>query len=213
MHKFLFTIICLFISVLLIGQNDSEIYSKIKIDLETTPIAEVGALGLEADHGHHAHGKHLINYYSQYELRLLDKAGISYEIILSDAQEFYRQYGTMDETAISLTNREGDCGSQISSYEYTTPENYSYGTMGGYLPYVEVLRNLDKMSELYPDLITEKMSIGTYKTHQGRDLYYLVISNTPGTIDTDKPQILYDALHHAREPNSVSQLLFYMWFL
>jgi len=195
------------------SQTELPIYSKIKIDLTSTTIEKVGALGLEADHGHHAHSKHLINFYNQDELYLLDAAGIPYEVILPDAQAFYREHGSMDESVLSLENRSGDCGSQTGGYEYTTPENYASGSMGGYLPYAEVIKNLDLMKELFPELITERLAIDSIQTHQGRFIYHLVISSTPGMIDPDKPQILYDALHHAREPNSVSQILFYMWYL
>lgn len=213
MIKHLLTIAILFLSNWIMGQTEHDVFSKVRIDLTSTDIHEVGALGLEADHGDHAHGKHLVNFYSQYELGLLDRAGIAYEIILPDAQAFYRENGTMDESVTALANREGDCNTESLRYQYTTPQNYASGTMGGYLPYAQVIKNLDKMKELYPALITERMAIDSFTTHQGRSIYYLVISNTPGTIDTDKPQILYDALHHAREPNSVSQLLFYMWYL
>ena len=215
MNKSLLILAFSFFTFCLIGQQKTLIYSKIKIDLTTTPIAEVAALGLEADHGHHAHGKHLTNFYSQVELDLLDNAGIDYEILIDDAQAFYRQHGTMDENANSSDNRNLECTRVqiIDKYQYTTPANYKFGTMGGYLTYSEVLKNLDLMSELYPDLITDRLSIGEFKTHQGRSLYYLVISNTPNNIDTTKPQILFDAMHHAREPNGVSQLLFYMWYL
>src|SRR5690606_2209606 len=38
------------------------------------------------------------------------------------------------------------------------------------------------------------------------------ISDQPD-VDQDEPEVLYDALHHAREPASLSQLIFYMWYL
>lgn len=214
LNKRNFTFFVLLISFSLFAQEQQEIFSKIEIDLTTASLTEIGALGLEADHGDHAHGKHLVNFYSQFELGLLDAAGINYEIILPDAQAFYREYGTMDEAVLSLTNRDGNCEpDNQDKYQYETPENYSYGTMGGYLTYMEILENLDKMKEQYPNLITERIAIDPFKTHQGRSLYYLVISNSPEAVDTEKPQILYNALHHAREPNSISQLLFYMWYL
>ena len=214
MTKTIISLAWLLITTLGISQVDNIIYSKVKIDLTTTTTAEIAALGLEADHGDHAHGKHLINIYSQYELGLLDDAGIDYEIVIPDAQAFYKEHGTMDENASKLISRNENCRPETTTfYDYKTPRNYTSGTMGGYLPYTGVLENLDLMSELYPNLITNRISIDTIKTHEGRSLYYLVISNSPNSIDSDKPQILYSALHHAREPNGVSQLLFYMWYL
>jgi hypothetical protein len=198
---------------LFIGQENLT-YSKIKIDLAGHSLKEVAALGLESDHGIHAPHKYLINIFSNEELELLDSAGIPYEIQVRDIQAFYDKYGTMDDESVKIESRSNSCNFEdVSPTQYTTPANYESGTMGGYLTYQGVLDNLDKMSALYPDLVTERMAIDTFKTHEGREIYYLVISNTPNAIDTLKPQVLYDALHHAREPNSVSNLLFYMWYL
>lgn len=196
------------------GISAQNIHSKVKIDLSNHTLLDVAALGLEADHGQHAPHKYLINIFDDTEISMLDKANIPYQVIIEDVTAYYKEHGTMDETEVRLDSRSGGCNSASEDkYDYVTPENYSYGSMGGYLTYTQVLDNLDQMAELYPQLITKRMAIDTFKTHQDRSLYYLVISNTPGTIDSAKPQILYDALHHAREPNSVSQILFYMWYL
>ncbi|MEM1124184.1 MAG: M14 family zinc carboxypeptidase, partial [Bacteroidota bacterium] len=86
------------------------------------------------------------------------------------------------------------------------------GSMGGYHTYAELLVVLDSMKAKYPHLISEKQPIGNYLTIQGRPIYWLKIGVNPNE-DEDKPAILYNALHHAREPNSLSQLLFFMWYL
>lgn len=194
--------------------QDGVIYSKVKIDLTNHKIEEVAALGLEADHGIHAPHKYLINIFDNTELELLDSAGIPYNIEIQDIQAYYDKYGTMDDIALDLTTRSNSCTDASDAIaDYVTPINYENGTMGGYLTYNEMMENLDKMHALYPNLITERMAIDTITTHEGRPIHYLVISDTPGTIDTLKPQVLYDALHHAREPNGASQMLFYMWYL
>ena len=38
------------------------------------------------------------------------------------------------------------------------------------------------------------------------------ISDNPNT-DEPEPEVLYTALHHAREPESLSQLIYYMWYV
>ena len=48
----------------------------------------------------------------------------------------------------------------IDHIEYTTPSNFSLGSMNGIYTYQEVLDNLDQMYSLYPNLITEKANIG-----------------------------------------------------
>ena len=39
------------------------------------------------------------------------------------------------------------------------------------------------------------------------------ISDDPNTDDPTEPNVLYTAIHHAREPMSMSQTIFYMWYL
>lgn len=85
--------------------------------------------------------------------------------------------------------------------------------MGGYFTYEEMLTHLDQMAAYYPNLITAKAPLPNYTTTEGRPIYWLKISGNPNQENSDKPQILYTALHHAREPLSMSQLIFYMYYL
>jgi len=68
---------------------------------------------------------------------------------------------------------------------YVTPDNFELGSMGGFFTYDEILAELDDMADQYPN----------------------------PNVDQDKPEMLYDAIHHAREPASVSTLIYYMWYL
>ena len=68
------------------------------------------------------------------------------------------------------------------------------------------------MYTLYPDLITVRDSIDTFLTHEGRPVQWVKISDNASTSESE-PQVLYTALHHAREPESMTQLIFYMWYL
>ena len=84
--------------------------------------------------------------------------------------------------------------------------------MGGFYTYQEFLNHLDTMFAKYPNLITQSAAIGTYQTHEGLPIYWLKISDNP-TVDETEPEILYTALHHAREPGSLSQIIMYMYYL
>ncbi|EPB65909.1 zinc carboxypeptidase, partial [Ancylostoma ceylanicum] len=75
-----------------------------------------------------------------------------------------------------------------------------------------MLQELDKMATLYPHLISVKAPIHTFLTWENRPIYHVLISDHPTTDDGD-PKVLYSALHHAREPLSMSQLIYYMWYL
>ena len=213
MRKILLILVCSMVATFTFSQKAPK-YSKIKIDLRGQEIHKLVSLGVECDHGERALHKHLINVFSEDELKMIANAGFEWKVIIEDVEAFYQAHGTDDHRYVEASSRSVECvEDELEKYDYKTPENYKSGSMGGFLNYQEALDELDKMSELYPNLISERMTIGDITTHEGRNLYYLVISDSPNNIDETKPQIYYNALHHAREPLSLSQLIFYMWYL
>jgi hypothetical protein len=201
-----------------IAQSNTLEYSRVKIDLSNTDISVIAGLGLEADHGVYAKGKHLINDFSNVEIAILEEAGIPFEIQIADVVSFYRERSraSMEEGHDHEHNRSVvvDCDGNTGGdpYDYVTPENYEYGSMGGYLTYDEMLATLDEMAALYPDLISVKAPIGEILTHEARPIYWLRLSDN-ASVDEDEPEVLYTAVHHAREANSLSQLVFYLWYM
>ena len=186
-------------------------FARVKIDLTHTDISEVAKLGLEADHGIYAPGKHLINDYSLAELVLLEANNIPFKRMIDDVISHYVRQNEADHNHAA---RPADKCSGVSTsvYDYETPANYEYGTMGGYLTYDQVLATLDEMAEMYPDLISVKTPIGDILSHEGRPIYSLKVSDNVNE-EEGEPELLYTALHHAREPNSLSQMIFYIWYL
>jgi hypothetical protein len=87
---------------------------------------------------------------------------------------------------------------------------FGAGSMGGYYTYDEVGRQLDTMHLLYPGLISAKAPIG-YST-EGREIWGVRISDNPNA-DEGEPEVLYTALHHAREPGGMMTVVYYMWWL
>ncbi len=214
-------LLALFIALsgnILLAQSSSQEYSRVKIDLSDTDISVIAALGLEADHGVYAKGRHLINDFSAYEIAILEEAGIPFEIQIADVVTFYkeRNRASMEHghdhghVRNGVVECDGSVGGDI--YDYVTPENYEDGSMGGYFTYDEMLANLDEMATLYPDLISVREPIGEILTHEGRPIYWLRLSDN-ATVDEDEPEVLYTAVHHAREANSLSQLIFYLWYM
>jgi hypothetical protein len=67
---------------------------------------------------------------------------------------------------------------------------------GIYHTWSETVAFVDSLRLLYPAVISEKWSIGT--THEGRDLWAFRVSDNPD-VDENEPEILIDAMHHARE--------------
>ena len=68
---------------------------------------------------------------------------------------------------------------------------------GPYYTYAEATAELDSIHSHYPDLTTEKISIGV--TWEGRDIWAMKVSDNPD-IDEDEPTLLLTGVHHAREP-------------
>ena len=84
-----------------------------------------------------------------------------------------------------------------------------------------MLNELDDMHSLYPEIISARSDIKDetfsssphiHETYEGRYLQWIKISDNPN-VSEGEPQILYTALHHAREPASLQQLIYFMWYL
>ncbi len=84
------------------------------------------------------------------------------------------------------------------------------GSMGGNYTFDEVVQQLDSMRNLYPTLISEKFSIGN--TLQGRNIWAVRLTKYPDIVSS-KPEVLYTALTHAREPQGMMNLIYFMWHL
>ncbi len=187
-------------------------YSKVKINLQNTDLRQIGALGLETDHGIYARGKHFINDFSSQEIAKLTANGVDFEILIADVKSWYRERNLHEGHDHSHQKNGVDCDNLTTSIDYQTPANYEYGSMGGYLTYSELLPTLDSMAAKYPNLITARQPIDTFLTHEGRPVYWLKVSDNPN-VEENEPELLYTALHHSREPNSLSQMIFYLWYL
>ena len=165
-----------------------EIYKEIKIynhDLKDVTILR--SIGVDIDHIHRA--ENYIQFaINDYDLNKLIFNGIEYEIIHEDLEAFY--LSRLDQ---NYSNRD-----------------FEYGSMGGYYTYNEITQNLDQLSSLYPDIISEKISIGI--SLEGRDIWAIKITDNH-EIEEYEPQALYTGLHHAREPMSYMNLFYFMHWL
>ncbi len=67
---------------------------------------------------------------------------------------------------------------------------------GDFHTYSEATAYLDSMHTEHPDITTAKVSLG--QTEEGRDIWAIKISDNPASQENE-PEVLFDALHHARE--------------
>lgn len=84
------------------------------------------------------------------------------------------------------------------------------GAMGGHWTLAQMESILDDLNALNPAICSQKVSIGT--SIENRSIWMVKISDNVG-IDENEPEVLYDALHHAREPLSMEATLVFMEWL
>ncbi|HNV81494.1 MAG TPA: M14 family zinc carboxypeptidase [Tenuifilaceae bacterium] len=187
-----------------------EKYYRVKIYTpDVSDILRLAAKGLPMESGEHKPGAYIVGEFSESELTLIGETGLKYDILIDDLSAFYcKRNEPFDIDRMNMEMK----ASRRSFKNYTTPENFSLGSMGGYHTYTELLAELDEMKTLFPNLISTKQPIGTTNTIEGRPVYWVRISNNP-EVDQEKPAVLYTALTHAREPASLQQMLYQMWYL
>ncbi|QQR86760.1 MAG: immune inhibitor A [Flavobacteriales bacterium] len=163
-------------------------------------------LGICLDHTDLSPGNFVSGDFSERDLDLARQAGFEVRVEVADIGAFYAERAAHNTGADKSFGEPGCPGSET----YPEPAHFVLGSMGGFYTWQEMQDQLDSMVAHFPALISAKASIGT--SHEGRPIHYVRISNNPN-VDQAKPEVLYDALHHAREPESAMQLYYFMWYL
>lgn len=144
------------------------------------------------DHHATAMAGFAIVYATDAEQDLLADAGVPFTVAQEDLQAFYAQRAAAD---LAEMESQGRASAAIG------------GSMGGFKTLAEIEAEMDRLASTYPLLCSPKFSVGT--TIEGRSIWGMRISTTPGTHDPSKAVAWFDAIHHSREPMSgESQLLF-----
>jgi hypothetical protein len=131
------------------------------------------------------------------QINILNKSGYSYQIIIDDVTKDYLERTKESREKIKLQKP-----NKLSGFDY--------GSMGGFYTFNEVIVQLDTMHSLYPNLITIKDSIGS--SIEGRTIWAVKISDNP-EVDEDEPEIFYNSLTHAREPEGMMVVIYFMYYL
>ncbi len=182
--------------ILLIGVNLSsarsdEQFSRVRIVVpDGAALDRVWSTGIDFEGATGKIGGEMEFVTGLYELQQLSAMGIPFSVTVDDLAEYYE--ARLHEP-------------------HTAPSGFGYGSMGGYYTFTEVVQQLDSMRLLFPTLITSRDSIGT--TNEGRTIWAAEISDNPGLNEPGEPEVLYTSLHHAREPEGMMSVLYYMWWL
>ena len=183
-----------------------EKYNRVKIFLNSeNNLEKLSSFGIEIDHGIHKKGQYFISEFSQKEIKSILNSNFKIEILREDVVQYF-----LDQNKFNTDNklkRNLDIGC-FKPRQFKNPTNFKLGSMGGYFTHKEMGDQLDLMIKLYPNLISKKEEIG--KSTEGVPIYlYTISANRNDTV----PKVLYNALHHAREPASLSQLIYFMWYV
>jgi carboxypeptidase T len=201
----------LFFITISVTAQQTEVYSKARIYYNSPEeFQKLMQSGIAMDHGRHKKGVFFESDFSASEINIAQTLGATVEILIDDVQKFYVERNKNTTTSTLKNTTCSNSGGGTPSY--TNPTNYNHGSMGGFLTYAEVMQEIDSMTLLYPNLITARAPIDTFTTHEGRNLFWVRMSDNANTKESE-PEILYDAVHHAREAISIHQMIYYMWYL
>ena len=201
MNRLLSLLFVLFFSLGLFAQQT---YKRVRIDLKQTSLSQIASAGIDVTEGFLKKGVVFETDLSTGEIQRLNKQGIKTKIIIEDVSKFYANRLAPEKTSNVYRDQ---------TQEWVVPDNWEYGSMGGYYTLDEILAEMDSMAVKYPNLITVRQTISDDTiTVEGRKLWWMKISDNPQS-NEDEPEILYTALHHAREAITGQQLIFYMWYL
>ncbi len=165
-----------------------ETYKQIRIVVpDQSTLERIWAAGIDHEGSSGKVGGAMEFVAGEFELNALARAGIPYEVVIGDLARHYER--------------------QLASGPFNAL-GFGLGSMGGHYTLQEVMQQLDSMRLLYPNLITARDSIG--RSQQGRAIWAVKIGSSQSA---GKPEVLYTALHHAREPQGMMSVMYYMWWL
>lgn len=198
MKRFTIILTVFFVSISLFAQQQ---HSKVKVMVTDGQLEQLASIGIDVTEGILKKGEYLICDFSEQEIAQFSQLGLNYEILIEDVAKYYA------DRNIGLSANVDD---YKDAGDYEVPENFEFGSMSGHATYDEIVVHLNNMVNLFPNLITVKESLG--QSIEGRDLWMVKISDNPAVNETE-PEVLYTAIHHAREPAGAMAILFYMYYL
>ncbi len=167
-----------------------------------TELQKAYALSIDLEHSISDKNGGLTLFVNEDEFQAISSSGLNYEILIDDWSAYYNSLPIPSESEKEFIKMESQRDFGVTGF--------GFGSMGGYYTLAEIEADLDEMFQLYPNLITQKFSIGT--SIEGRTIWGVKISDNPNTSENE-PAVGFDALVHAREPQSMATQMYFMWYL
>jgi carboxypeptidase T len=172
-------------------------YSRVRFNPTEQEMALIGSKGVALDHLYETENG-LIGEFSKEETQIILGNCSNATVLIDDLTKDFIQ----NNSKISLNKRTG--------LKYTSPAGFKLGTMGSFFTLEEVDSHINALIAKYPLLISKKDSIGS--SVEGRTIYSFKVSDNPN-VDEDEAEVLYTAVHHAREPLSVMQMVYFLYYV
>jgi hypothetical protein len=174
--------VSLFFSVEILAQEQ---YHQTRISIPNLASwKRLAGLGIALEEGVQFHEREVELILSSSELTKLRQNGFRYVMTRTDMETFFR-------------NRLSE----------KTQDSFVDGSMGGFYTMTEALNRLHAFRTQYKTLISAPIEIG--RSIQGRPIFAYRVSDN-ADLNEAEPEVLYTALHHAREPQSLMTLLYFM---
>jgi len=182
--------------------NENPKHSKVRVYVSgKSDIDRITSQDLHFDHAETSEN-YMETWLSENEISLLKKSGVSYQILIEDWETYYNSLEKMSASEIRDAI-------QLSILEFNVSHSI-YGSMGGYMTFNEVLNKIDSMRIEYPNLISQKFSIG--QTVQSREMWTVRVAKNPDA-PAGRPEVWFHSLIHAREPLSMHQNIYFIYWL
>ena len=192
-----------FFMILILSTSFSQNYKKVKIYLnDRNNVKSLIEAGIALDHFDFGKDNSIITFLSDEEFSILKSTGFRSDVLIDNWFEYYSKLQKLSSAEIQEEMAKSKSGFGVTGFHL--------GSMGGYMTLAEAYAELDTLKNLFPNLITIKQSLGN--SIENRPVYMAKISDNPD-VDENEPEVLYTALHHAREPESMMQMFYFMYYL
>jgi hypothetical protein len=194
--------VCFLSAAASFSQNIAEKYSLVRVWFSPQfSLEDAENAGLEIEHSVIKKDLYIETTATETTLNFLKEKSAETEIIITDLSEFYKNRANQDQKFLKDFKNDRTLRGQ------TVPQNFKLGSMAGFYTLEEIYAQFSSMHDKFPDLISLPEKIGT--SIEGREILAYRIS-TP-VFTNAKIEVLYTALHHAREPGGVTALVYFFW--
>ncbi len=178
------------------GKNAHSRYSVVRVSLGSGgDLRRIAGLGIALEGVRFRDSSSVELILEESEVRKMRDAGFVAETVVPDWHAAYAARLKSDAPVSLLSTR---------------ARGFHLGSMGGYLTLAEVEADVDSMHARYPHLIGARDSIG--RSLEGRTMWGVRISGNSGS-GVNTPCALFTSLHHAREPEGMMVLIYFMWYV